>query len=278
MKRTLKRVSGVVEKKNEKSLIVECQSIFAKQVREPSLQVIQGYWEIGSKFIEYEAEGWIERKRGDETVKRVAEGLHIPFTSMYAAITFATRFPLKKDLKQLVSDIREHGHDPSWNHVRYNVLPKNAGLSEEDKANELMSEGERAAQRVEDVVQELRDMDGEEADGVREALQSSLQESVTQLVKPKGRKRARDANFLKWIHEQPEFVCIVTGSKEDLDACHVRTRGAGGSDYWVFPLKHEIHMEQHKDSSFWGRYKQEVVEWFYNLSVLHQRYFAEQGK
>jgi len=91
--------------------------------------------------------------------------------------------------------------------------------------------------------------------------------------------REKDPQYLKWIHQQPEFRCLITGSAT-ADACHLRSKGAGGSDYWVYPLLHEIHMKQDhapRGRSYnENRLKQELAEWYYHLRDLHLRYYLEQ--
>ena len=93
-------------------------------------------------------------------------------------------------------------------------------------------------------------------------------------------RREEDKTYLKWIRTQPEWECLITGNRgEDIDACHLRSKGAGGSDYFVFPLRHELHMQM--DHSPRGsahgaresRMRDELSLWWYNLPAIHKRYF-----
>lgn len=54
-------------------------------------------------------------------------------------------------------------------------------------------------------------------------------------------KRIRSRRYLEWIRRQP---CCVTG--RPAEAHHVKTRGAGGSDYTAIPLCREEHEEIHR--------------------------------
>ena len=92
-----------------------------------------------------------------------------------------------------------------------------------------------------------------------------------------------DRYWKQWIREQPEWACLLSGtSGETLDACHLKSRKAGGSDYWVFPLIHEFHMQidhaprgaQHKWRE--SQLRDELALWFYPLPVIHRRYYLEQ--
>jgi len=278
-----------VKRRDEKTLIAECRDIYERKICVPSYAVIRGYWEIGAKIIQYEAEGWVIRERGSSRIKRIAESLGVYYTSLYAAIKLAERFPTDNDLKRLLAEIAQRGIEPSWNFVRNNVLPKNAGMTREDATHELLSAGERAAQRVEKVVEEIARMEEEAPEAereilinVREQLRLTLAEASSAMAAPKKQREASKA-YLEWIHEQPEFICIATGTPvteggPKIDAAHVKTIGAGGSDMLVFPLLHEMHMELHRKPDWWGRYKVELAEWFYRLPRLHARFFAEQGE
>lgn len=278
-------MTDLVRTRDEQSLIAECREIFETRIRRPSYIVIRGYWEIGVTIIKYEAEGWISRERGSSVIKRVAEDLGIYYTSLYAAINLATKFPTEDSLNELLQDITNRGIEPSWNFVRSRVLPKNAGMPKEDTQHELLSAGERAAAQVEKVVDEINELaktasreDREVLAGVKGELHRTLSEASSALALPKP-KRQKDPGYLRWIHEQPEFKCIVTDAPQvdgnKIDAAHTRSVGAGGGDYWVFPLEHEIHMETHRDPNWFARNKAELAIWFYNLPKLHARYFEE---
>ncbi|MBU2177747.1 MAG: DUF968 domain-containing protein [Gammaproteobacteria bacterium] len=277
-----------VRRKDETTLLAECRDIYERKICVPSYAVIRGYWEIGAKIIQYEAEGWVQRERGSGRIKRIAENLGVYYTSLYAAIKLAERFPTEGDLKRLLAEIAQRGIEPSWNFVRNNVLPKNAGMPREDATHELLSAGERAAQQVERVVEEIAKLEEEAKDderevltNVREQLQMTIAEASSAMAAPKKRREA-SRDYISWIHDQPEFVCIATGTPvtEDgpkIDAAHVGTVGSGGSDMLIFPLLHEMHMELHRSPDWWGRYKVELAEWFYRLPRLHARFFSEQG-
>jgi len=100
---------------------------------------------------------------------------------------------------------------------------------------------------------------------------------------PRTRREEDDYYWKKWIRQQPEWECLATGMRgDDIDGCHLRSRGAGGSDYWIFPLKHELHMAL--DHSPRGpshgvkesRLREEMSLWYYRLPQIHLRYFNEQ--
>ena len=275
----------LVKTRDENTLIAECKDIYEQKIRISSEIVSRGYWEIGAKIIQYEAEGWISRDRGSGRIQRIAEILRINYTNLYAAMNLAERFPTEEHMNGLFKDIVARGKEPSWNFIRYQVLPKNAGMPEADKTHELLSAGERAASQVEKVVAEIEEMsqsasreDKEMLQGVKGTLQRTLAEASTALAIPKPKRQA-DPGYLRWIHEQPEFKCIVTDAPQvegnKIDAAHTTSVGAQGSDYWVFPLNHELHMESHRDPSWVARHKMELAEWFYNLHHLHARYFEE---
>ncbi len=83
--------------------------------------------------------------------------------------------------------------------------------------------------------------------------------------------RESDSRYLKWIKQQPEWRCLVTGLA-DAVACHLRSVGAGGSDYWVFPLIQPLHDESHRRPEFFCKHRKAIAEWFYVLPQLHARY------
>ena len=90
------------------------------------------------------------------------------------------------------------------------------------------------------------------------------------------RSREKDPQSLRWIKQQPEWQCLVTG-RTDAVACHLRSVGAGESDYWVFPLIQPLHDESHRRPEFFCRYRKVMAEWFYRLPVLHARYQPDVG-
>lgn len=53
-------------------------------------------------------------------------------------------------------------------------------------------------------------------------------------------KNGRDPAYLDYIRSLP---CCICG--RIAEAAHVRSRGAGGTDYQTVPLCHGHHMEQH---------------------------------
>ena len=89
-----------------------------------------------------------------------------------------------------------------------------------------------------------------------------------------------DKAYLKWIKKQLEWQCVITGNPE-ADACHLVSKGASGSDYWVFPLIHELHMimDHGLRGSTWNvkehRLRVELSYWYYSLPSIHKRYFDE---
>ena len=91
------------------------------------------------------------------------------------------------------------------------------------------------------------------------------------ILLPKTR-RERDAEYVRWVKDQPEWRCLLTGRRHAV-ACHLTSVGAGGSDYWVFPLIQELHNESHQQPGFFYRHRRPLAEWFYNLPALHIRYW-----
>ncbi len=101
-----------------------------------------------------------------------------------------------------------------------------------------------------------------------------------------GHKRERDEGFYEWVRTQPEWRCIITGKTHIpmegyvVERCHIRSRGAGGSDRWLMPLIREQHIladtNDLKGGSWWYRNKEQVAEWCaLTLPVLWLRYDVE---
>ena len=92
---------------------------------------------------------------------------------------------------------------------------------------------------------------------------------------PIGHSRTQDPTWMTWVRQQPEWRCIVTGM--DAERAHIRSKGAGGSDYWIIPLSHEQHMISHSKPSWWYEHRGAICEWCaLTLPVLWERYAAEQ--
>jgi len=83
--------------------------------------------------------------------------------------------------------------------------------------------------------------------------------------------REQDPKYLRWIRQQPEWKCLITGKPEAV-ACHLRSVGAGGSDYWVFPLIQSLHDESHRRPGFFCKHRVALAEWFYELPKLQARF------
>tara|TARA_Y100000310_G_scaffold301370_1_gene337816 strand:- start:609 stop:1478 length:870 start_codon:yes stop_codon:yes gene_type:complete len=250
--------------------------------------MIEGYWRIGAKFIEYEATGKIKRERGQETVKKIAGKLNLWYTNLYAAIKFAELYPTMAEVRFICRD--KFGDSPSWTAIKTQVLPKNAGLPRDDQHHEVLSEAERAAEKLERISGELVVLAADATEDEIEAIQNVQAEvAVISAQAGKALKRAQDvlafpkesrevdSEYLAWLHQQDDVCCILTGDL-DWNACHLRSRGAQGSDYWVFPLTHALHMESHADPAFFYRHRQMIAEWFYRLPSIHARYLDGTGQ
>ena len=271
-----------VEVKDEHTLIQECHEIYVKRIKPSAEEVIIGFWEIGCKYIQYEAEGWIVRGFGEGTIKNIAERLDIYWTQLYAAITIAERYATEHDLRQLFSEMSERGLRVTWSSIRKNVLPKNVGMKSDSKNHELMAEGERAAAQVENVVTQITEEihrgnvpedQVEEMVNVRSKLRETLidaDQAMQEFPKP---QRESDPDYLRWLKTQPEWACVVTGDLE-ADPHHVQSVGAGGSDVLVVPLTRDLHTEVHSDPTFWNRHKLVLCEWFYNKPKIDLRWTA----
>ena len=101
------------------------------------------------------------------------------------------------------------------------------------------------------------------------------------LTKP--RREVDDHYWKTWIRDQEEWACLLTGyTGPEVDGCHLQSRGSGGSDYWVYPLLHELHMQvDHTPRGEQTQVKkaqlrQELALWFYHLPAIHKRYYLEQ--
>ena len=272
-----------VKSRDEETLIQECHAIYEKKIKPSAEEVIIGFWEIGCKYIQYEAEGWIVKGFGEGTVKKISEKLGIYWTQLYAAKNLAERFPTEQDLRELFFDMNERGLRVTWSSIRKNVLPKNAGMQSDSKNHELMAEGERAAAQVENVVTQITeeinrgnvpDEQMEEKVNVRSALRETLvdaNKAMQEFPKP---QRESNPDYIRWLKEQPEWACVVTGDLE-ADPHHVQSVGAGGSDVLVVPLSREFHTEVHSDPTFWNKHKLVLCEWFYNKHKIDLRWMAK---
>ena len=96
-----------------------------------------------------------------------------------------------------------------------------------------------------------------------------------------GHRRERDEGFYDWVRAQPEWRCIITEMAhcppyEVVERCHIRSRGAGGSDRWVMPLIPVEHLKADtNEQSWWYAHKAEFAEWCAFLPTLWDRYDAE---
>ena len=100
--------------------------------------------------------------------------------------------------------------------------------------------------------------------------------STSAMLLPKS-PRESDPNYLRWIKQQPEWRCLVTG-RTGAVACHLRSVGAGGSDYWVFPLIQSLHDESHRRPEFFYRHRRFMAEWYYQLPHIHARFRSHDSR
>lgn len=70
-------------------------------------------------------------------------------------------------------------------------------------------------------------------------------------------RRIEDKEHLDWVRSQP---CCMCARPSPSDPHHVRTRGAGGSDYYSIPLCRRCHTEAHLEIS--------KDEYWYELAKL----------
>jgi 5-methylcytosine-specific restriction endonuclease McrA len=58
------------------------------------------------------------------------------------------------------------------------------------------------------------------------------------------KRRTKDKIFLK---KMQEVGCVACGATPPVDACHIKSRGAGGGDDWfnIIPMCRKCHTEQH---------------------------------
>ena len=87
--------------------------------------------------------------------------------------------------------------------------------------------------------------------------------------------REIDEGFYEWVRTQPEWRCIIT-DRPDAERCHIKSRGAGGSDRYIMPLVREHHAESHSKPAWWYRNKSQIAQWCAEaLPVLWARYDEE---
>lgn len=89
-----------------------------------------------------------------------------------------------------------------------------------------------------------------------------------------GHQREAEPLFLEWVRQQPEWRCVVHGGQQ-AQRCHLRSRGAAGSDRWVLPLCHDAHRASHDQPAWWYRHRVAVAEWFAFLPKLWERFERE---
>jgi len=248
---------GVVKKNDEQSLAVECSGLFQKFVIPGYKQVVEGYWRIGRKCIQYEAEGWIQRKHGDSTIKKVADKLGINYTYMYAAIDLASKFNTLPSMRRMLKEREQMCMSTSWSAIRHQVLPKNVGIGKADQAHELMREGEHLAEKLDRVTGQVRELaehsegeDKEIATNVRDALSESLSEARETLAHAKP-KRERAQPYIDFCKLHPRWACIFCGDTE-ADPHHLKDRSLLGSDFDLVPMCREEH-DLVDDPGFWNK-------------------------
>ena len=267
--------------KDERSLTQECADIFDTYVRPGSHMVIEGYWQMGAKYIKYEAEGWIKREYGNATVKRVADGLGIHYCNLYAAIDLAGRYPTMNEVDGLLLSMQERRIDPTWNAIRGKVLPKNAGVPKDEAQHELLSEAERTASHLEKladkITEEAANATGEEKEmleNVREALRESMTDTTHRLDMLSKPRREHSGRYVDWLKHQPEWACVITGLVE-ADPHHIATQGSGGPDALIVPLSRKEHSKAGQDPEWYYRNKSQLAEWFYSKHRIDARYLRE---
>lgn len=269
---------------NEETLLEECRAVYSQQIERPSTEVIGGFWQLGKLFIKYESEGWIDRKYGNNTVRKIAADLGMSHTQLYAAIALAEKCPTKKALGELYKDMQQRSISVSWTSIKTKVLPSNAGVPREDRQHELLSDAERMAGQLEDKVAEVtkaisltpkNSPEREELHSVRSVLADSLKgakQQLSQLAIPR-KVREGDKKYIAWLKKQPEWACIITGDVE-ADPHHIQTVGSGGSDALVVPLTREEHNKAQKDSDWYFRNRVKLAEWFYSKAAIDIRWLG----
>lgn len=269
----------VVKTKDEKSLMAECKEINQRFFVKGSVLILWGYWHIGRKFIQYEAEGWIKRSKGDETIKRVSSEINIHWVNLYEAIRFAETFPEENDLKDLIARRKRDNLSVTWTRMRQDVLPQNTRVPEGERRDELLSEGERTAERLDRIVDQVTqiiekaetDEEREIAQNVRQRLTESLEDSRDKLAMLPKPKREESRDYLDFLKGHEKWLCIITG-KPHPDPHHLRTRGAGGSDFDVVPLSREYHSKI-EGPGFWTPTRLlALFHWAYSKKEIDEEY------
>lgn len=264
----------------ERALAKECSALRKQYILPAMKATAEGYWRIGSLFVKYEQEGKIVRIRGGETVKNVSQELNMAPANLYSAISFARQYPTWETAETMIQGRIRQQLSTDWYAIRTDVLPAHTEHTPEERHDAVMTRIERKAHHLEKEIDELKaareevNADVESIETVIGAVEEVIEEARhIRIEKP---TRQADVDYIKWLKSQPEFVCIITGDIE-ADACHLQSVGAGGADYFVFPLTRELHSESHSNPSFFYRNKIQIAKWFYRLPVIHYRYCQETG-
>lgn len=278
--------------KNEDTLLMECDEIWKKFLLPAYRNLLLGYWELGSKIIQYEAEGWIERRKGDQTIRKIGTYLHVHYVNLYSAIKLASLFPSANSLRECILRRERDGMSVTWTSFKREVLPTNPPhlMSKKTIQEETLNEAERVASRLEDLTQKIMEMkseaeteeDKEIAKNVEERLRETLQEHTDILQAIPKKKREKSREYLDWIKSQPEWQCIMHGFQHDpengmhIDPHHIKSRGAGGSDFDVIPVCRECHGLA-ETGQLW-RDKTAIIalfHWAYAKPAIDERYLRE---
>lgn len=91
-----------------------------------------------------------------------------------------------------------------------------------------------------------------------------------------GHQRERDEAFKSWVQTQPEWHCLLHGPGcGPPEPARVRSKGTGGSDYWLLPLCFDAHRDSHDKPAWWYANRVVVAEWCAFLPTLWARYAQE---
>lgn len=88
--------------------------------------------------------------------------------------------------------------------------------------------------------------------------------------------REVDPKFIEYARRR-SGGCLIHGEGCEQhcgppDACHVKTRGSGGSDRYVLFLCRPEHRSFDTDVAWLYRHKALVVEWIWTLADMHREY------